>query len=118
MVRAEFFRERFLVSSASDAHCFKPHLGCKLHTQMSQPADAENANEVSRPRSAIAQRIECSDACAQEWPRVDGGKFSRDRRERRCGGQHVFRVAAIASQARDLASFAARNKIAATARIA
>src|SRR5258708_15561985 len=118
MMRAKFFRERFLVLAASDAHGFKAHLRGKLDAQMPKATEAENGDQISGARAAVAQRIESSDAGAQQRPRIHGGKRIGNQRELRGGRQHEFGVATVAREARDLAALAAGHKIAAAARIA
>src|SRR5215470_15398486 len=117
MVRAEFFRQRFLVLATSQRNGFEAHLASVLHTEMAEAADALHRDDVTGARAAVAQRIEDRHARAHEW----SGFLRRNlagnhcQRFRRC--DHVFGIATIEVDTGHLA-IDAHGKIAAATFIA
>src|SRR5882762_9089506 len=75
-------------------------------------------DQISWPRSAVSQCIECCDARAKQRPCVYRGKFAGNQRKRSRGGDHVVRVTSVAGQTRDLSRLAARHEITAAAGVA
>src|ERR1700704_5098609 len=108
---AEFFRERPFVFSSGDGDSLKTHFRGKLNAHVAEAADSEYGDQISWPRSAVSQCIECCDARAKQRPCVYGGKFAGNQRKRGRGGDHVVRVTSIAGQTGDLSRLAARHEI-------
>src|SRR5467141_2340615 len=118
MVRAEFFRERLFIFSSGDGDSLKTHFRGKLDAHVTEAADSEYGDQISWPRSAISQCIECCDARAKQRPCLYRGKLAWNQRKRTSGGDHVVRVTSIAGQTRDLPRLAACHEITAAARVA
>src|SRR5262249_26997446 len=118
MMRAEFFRERFLVFAACDADGPKTHPGRVLNSKMSQPTKPQHCNDVAWPRATVAESVERRDARAHQGRAVYGIQTFRHARQRNRRRNHVFAVTAIEGNSRRLQIHRARKEIAATAVVA
>ena len=85
VVRAELPGERLLVGAARDRDGAEAHLRGELHAEMAEAADAEDGDQVARPRAAVAQRVEGGDAGAQQRRRLGRLSSVGDARQRLAG---------------------------------
>src|SRR6476469_5013237 len=115
-MRAKLFGKRLLVRAARDGDNLEAHFRGELDTEVAQSADAENRDAITGPSDGLAKRVEGRDACAQKRRRIDVGQIVGDARERLCGRNHVFRVAAVVRDARNLAVLAG-DEVAAPTRL-
>src|SRR5437764_8246864 len=85
---------------------------------MTEPADAEHANKVTRSGAAVAERVERRDAGAEQRRAFDRRQIFRHMRQglSRCG--HVFRVTAIVGNSSREQSYLAGEEITAPAVVA
>src|SRR5439155_16447685 len=93
--RAQLPGERLLVRPAGDGDGAEAHPGRVLDAEVAQPADAEDGDEVARPRAAVAQRVEGGEAGAHERGGVRGGQVRGDQRDGGGRGDQVIGVAAV-----------------------
>src|SRR5437899_11536659 len=114
MMRAKFFRHRFLVLTSTDRDGLKSHLPSVLNSEMSQTADARHGDWLAGACARIAERVTDSNARAHERPCFLRQQFIGNRRQscRRC--DHLLGVPAVKIEACDFA-IGAHCKIAALA---
>ncbi len=106
MVRAKLFRQRLLFCAACDSDDLEAHLGRELDAEVAQPADAEDCDDIARPRDRLPQGIERRDARTHQRGGVDIGEVVGDAGERFGGRDHVLGVTAVVSDARYLSVLA------------
>ena len=106
-----------LVAAAGDGDGVKAHPDGELHRQMTEAADAQDADEVAGAGTAVAQRIEGGDPGAEQRAGLDGRELVRDQGQRLDRGHHVLGIAAIVADA-GYAGLAAGDEIAAAAAVA
>ena len=94
----------------------RAHGASRLHSQMTEPADSKNRNELAGCESCVAQGAEHCDARAKKRRGLSGGKRIGNGDYMRGFRDHEFRVAAVHRNAGDrailaniLAAFAARQ---------
>ncbi len=85
---------------------------------MSEPADADDGDQIAGPRAAVAKTVEGGDAGAHERRRFDRRKFLGHQSQSADGREHVFGVAAIARDAGDVGGSLAGEELAAAAVVA
>src|SRR5262245_5190566 len=85
---------------------------------MTESSHTQYGDNLSGPRAAVAKRVEGGDTRAHQRSRVHGRKPLRDQRQRSGGSDHVFGVAAVVHDARNLKGDLAGDEVSATARIA
>src|SRR5437762_14232775 len=83
---------------------------------MPQPTESEHRDDIARTRAGISQRVESGDPRAQQRRRVDGRQVIWKSRHRAGGGNHVFAVATVETDAGHLVRFAC-EQIPAPARV-
>src|SRR5215469_6232040 len=84
---------------------------------MTKPAESEHRDQIAWTRAAIAQRVECRHARAEQWTRFCWFQLIRQLRHgvRLC--DHKIGIAAVVSDAGDACHRLAREKLSAAARI-
>src|SRR5436190_12694097 len=85
VVRTQFARQRLLIGAASDRHGTEAEFVCELHPEMAEAADTQHRDDVTRHRSAVAERIERRDSGAEQRRGVEGAKLIGDCSE--CAGR-------------------------------
>src|SRR5881394_948068 len=84
---------------------------------MPQPAESKHRDHIARTRAGISQRVESGDPRAQKRRRVNWRQVIWKSRHRAGGGNHVFAVTAVETNASDLLRLA-RKQISTPAGIA
>src|SRR5262249_46314879 len=109
---------RLPVRAQGDRGGADPHPGGVLHAQVAGPAEAEDRDEVARPGTAVAQRVERCHAGAHQRRGVRGGQLRGHPCEGRRGGDQVVGVAAVERDASHLRAGLAGEEVAAVAVVA
>ena len=108
-MRAKFFREHGIFSAASNCRHSIAKLIRELHSQVPQPANSLHRDEIAGTRTAVPQRIECSDPGAQQrssFRRIESignARYSLDWRD------HIFLIATVEIKSSDCAFLAVRK---------
>src|SRR5215831_14696866 len=110
--------ERLLVLTPGDRGGAEPHPRRVLDAQVAEPAEAEDRDEVARPGTAVAQRVERCHAGAHQRRGVWRGQLRGHPCEGRRRGDQVVGVAAVERDASHLRAGLAGEKVAATAVVA
>jgi hypothetical protein len=85
---------------------------------MSKPAQAYHGHDLARPRAAIAETIESSDAGAHQRRRFHGGQFVGDPRNRFGASDYVVGVASVGGDAGHQTEGLASEEVAAATGVA
>src|SRR5439155_6619382 len=93
---------RLFVFTPADGYRIETHAAGVLNSEMAQPSDALDGDEVSRARAGIAQRVEDGDASAHERRGLFRRQTLRDRRHGLRWGDHRFLISSIEMNRRDL----------------
>src|SRR5206468_1964745 len=87
-VRAQIFRQLFLVASTSDSDSAESHLPRKLDTQMPKAADALHSDQVSTTQAGVAKSVVSRDTRAEKRSGFCGCELIRNRRDGACFSDH------------------------------
>src|SRR5829696_7957498 len=95
MMCAQLSCQRFLIIPTIHRNRLEAHLPRVLNSEMTEPADAVNCDDVSRARAGITERVVDRDARAHEWTSVLGGYVIGNQSERGHWCNHVLGIPAI-----------------------
>src|SRR5580704_12317471 len=94
-VRAQVFRQLFLVTSTPDCDSTKSHMPGKLDAKMPKSTNALHGDKISAAQAGVAKSVVSRDTCAKQgggfggleliWNRADAARFS----------DHYFRIPSI-----------------------
>src|SRR6185437_9908302 len=98
----ELLRERSVVRPAPDRRHPEAEPARELDAEVAEAADAEHRHQVAGLRAAVPQRVVGRDAGAKKGCRLSGAQAPGYGGQRLHGSDHVFLIAAVVADARDL----------------
>src|SRR5690349_13132223 len=108
-MRAEFFCEFLLVVAAVDCDSPESHPPRVLNSEMAQPSDTVDRNNVSGASTGVAQRVVNRHPGAHERSSLFGQNVIRNRSQRARRRYHVLRISTIEIEPRHFAMEAHRK---------
>src|SRR5712692_9375946 len=113
-IRSELFREHGVARTASNGRDPIAELLCELDSQVTEPSDSLDSDEVARQRAAMAQGVKGGNPGTHQRRGLGSIKRLRHLCQRFHWCDHVFLVAAVVADAANL-PVRAVHKVAATA---
>src|SRR5713226_3299997 len=99
-MRAQILGELRFFRPFIDGHGAETHSPRKLNSQMSEPADPLNPNQIARAQAGVAKSVEGRYASAEERGGFRGRELIRNGSERSCFGNHHLGITPVGSDSR------------------